>query len=162
MKNKIPYVPKKCECCGQTETYILGIDHGTADIVIAVARKIGEKGINIVHPRKEIEGKGLTSNQVGNLSRARFHGLIAKVKGEAGNYLLTRKGSAFLSGAVIPRYAIISKVERRQVGYFEPEKNVTCLLEVLEKGEYWEGIGYDIVEGEVFRKKEIKQQNLFT
>jgi len=29
----IEYKPEKCECCGQTTTYIIGIDGGTVDIV---------------------------------------------------------------------------------------------------------------------------------
>jgi len=65
----IEYKPEKCECCGQTTTYIIGIDGGTVDIVKNIALFIGRKGINCVHPRKEMEGHGLSSNQVGNLSR---------------------------------------------------------------------------------------------
>src|SRR4030042_647169 len=149
--SKIEYKPEECEHCGQTTTYLLGLDHGTADIVRAIAIKIGEKGINIVHPRKEMEGTTLSSNQVGNLSRARFHGLIASVKGEKGNYLLTRKGAAFLRGESVPRYAIISKSEGHQIGYFtNGEKFMVTIKDLLNEGEYWEGINYDIVEGEVF------------
>ena len=81
-----------------------------------IARYIRTKGINVVHPRKEMEGHSLSSNDVGNLSRARFHGLIAKVKGEKGNYLLTTKGAKFLRGEAVPKYAIISIVTGKQIG----------------------------------------------
>jgi len=141
----IEYKPEKCECCGQTKTYILGIDEGTIDIVRRIATFIGEKGINCVHPRKEMEGYGLSSNQVGNLSRPRFHGLIAKIKGDVGNYCLTKKGQAFLSGESIPKYAIVSKAEKRQVGYYEAE-NEQCTMSDYGQ-EYWDGVNYDIVEG---------------
>lgn len=146
------YEPEKCECCGQTTTYLLGLDRGTTEIVKQIARFIGKKGINRVHPRKEIEGHGLSSNAVGNLSRPRFHGLIARVDGEAGNYLLTRKGAKFLRGEPVQRYAIISKAEGKQIGYFDPENNQVTIQELQRSGDYWEGINYDITEGYVISK----------
>ena len=89
-KNKYNFEPEICECCGQAQTYLLPIDWGTALIVKAVARAIRLKGINAIHPVKEMEvpAKGwnygmaindgkLTSNQIGNFTRARVHGLIA-------------------------------------------------------------------------------------
>lgn len=158
--SKIKYEPEKCECCGQTTTYILAIDRGTVEIVKKIALFIGNKGINAVHPRKELEGKGLSSNQVGNLSRPRFHGLIAKVKGNAGNYLLTRKGAKFLRGEPIPKFAIISKAEGKQIGYFDPENEV-CNVDEFFGGEYWEGINYDIVEGNVIHRLDEPKETLF-
>lgn len=146
---KIKYEPEKCECCGQSKTYIIGLDHGTADTVRAIALMIGRKGLNMVHPRKELEGRGISSNQVGNLSKARFHGLIAAVKGERGNYLLTKKGAAFLRNQKVAKYAIISKAEGKQIGYFNPEENMTCISELLDGTEYWEGVNFEIIEGRV-------------
>ena len=149
---KIEYTPEKCECCGQSMTYILAIDRGTINIIKKIAQFIGKKGINVVHPRKEMEGTWLTSNDVGNLSRARSHGLIARIKGKAGNYCLTRKGATFLRGEEIPRYAIISKIEHCQIGYFEPEKDRVDVNSFrLIDEPYWQGIGYDVDEGRVIK-----------
>lgn len=150
MKTIVSYQPEVCQACNQSCTYLLGLDEGTTDIVKAIARFIGQKGINAVHPRKEMEGTLLTSNQVGNLSRTRFHGLIAAIEGEKGNYLLTRKGVNFLKGARIPRYAIISKVEKRQVGYFE-EESLTCVISDFQGSDepYWMGCNFEIVEGRI-------------
>lgn len=150
---KVEYEPEVCECCGMTKTYLLSVDRGTALIVMAIARKIQEKGVNAVHPRKEIEGKGLTSNQVGNLSRPTRHGLITHVKGERGNYLLTPKGAKFLRGEVIPRYAIVAKGSGKQIGYHQPEKYNVVISQVLKENEYWEGINYEIVEGNIIQPK---------
>lgn len=150
------YTPEKCGCCNQNTTYLLAIDRGTVAIVKAIARFIQNKGINAVHPRKEMEGHYLTSNQVGNLSRPRFHGLVAKVEGEAGNYCLTRKGAAFLRGERVPRFAIVSKSEGKQVGYFEPENYSATVHDFNNSGEYWEGINYEITEGRVLQKVESK------
>lgn len=144
--------PTICNECGQTTTYLIAIDRGTVDIVRQIAMFIGKKGINAVHPRKEMEGSYLTSNQVGNLSRPRLHGLIAKVRGESGNYCLTKKGAEFLNGEIVPKIAIVQKAnrneERRTIGYLDGEEN-TCVIGDFNKGEYWQGIGYVIKEGEV-------------
>lgn len=148
MKTKVDQ--KKCSCCGQATQYGLAIDKGTVKIVKEIALFIGKKGINIVHPRKEMEGVELTSNEVGNLTRARVHGLIAKVKGKnmAGNYCLTSKGAKFLRGEVVPKIAIVSKAEKKQIGYIE---NEYCTIndKEINAGDYWNGLGYDIHEGKV-------------
>ena len=87
------FKPEICQCCGQSKTYALAIDKGTTDTLRAISIAIGRKGINIIHPRKEMEWRSkdisqglITSNQVGNLTKARVHGLIAKIKGQPGNY----------------------------------------------------------------------------
>ena len=145
--------PEICEHCGQSLTYLLPIDIGTTDIVKAIYRAVIKKGKNKVHPRKEMEVSGrdvkyremvmdghLTSNQVGNLSRARFHGLIAAVRGEPGFYLITRKGANFLQGEEVPKFAIISKTDKKQVGYFGEEKVKISDFIRSKNEEYWEGV----------------------
>lgn len=161
---KIPYVPDIYPHCRQTTTYLLSLDHGSIDIVRAIAVVIGKKGINVVHPRKEMECKlapgvsyemmissgMLTSNQVGNLTRPRAHGLIAPVRTNAGNYCLTGKGIRFLKGESIPRFAIMSKSQNHQIGYYLPSEYTVNIAD-LSWGDYWEGINYDIVEGRVVK-----------
>jgi len=142
---------KKCQCCGQTTEYPIAVDQGSVDILKQIARFIEKKGINTVHPRKEMEGSYLTSNQVGNLSRLRIHGLITKVEENAGNYSITTKGFKFLEGEEIPKYAIKSKTEKRTLGYFKPDLYTTTISEV--GGEYWEGINYEIKHGRVIKKE---------
>ncbi len=159
------FTPKKCEHCQQDLEYLIPVDHGTVAILKAIAVKIGNKKINIVHPRKEMETSSkmpivqliinglLTSNMVGNLSRPRMHGLIARIKGESGNYCLTKKGAQFLRGDVaIPKYAIRSKIDKATAGYFEPERLLVHIddFNLNETGGFWEGINYDINEGRVF------------
>lgn len=165
-----PYKHEKCDCCGLQTTYILGIDRGTADIVRAIAMAVKRKGINAVHPRKEIETSNmdyaemyrrglLRSNQVGNLTRPRAHGLIAKVPKERGNYCLTAKGLKFIKGAYIPRFAIMSKKEKRQIGYYLPDEYQVSVRELLNAGDYWEGIDYEIVEGRVITPQDFEHEH---
>jgi hypothetical protein len=132
-----------------TTTYMLGVDKGSAKIVRQIGLFIKQKGINVVHPRNEMEGKYLTSNEVSNLSRPRSHGLIAKVKGNRGNYCLTTKGLDFLRGNRIPKYAIISKAEGHQIGYFEPEVHTVSINDFKKSDENWEAINYTIEQGRV-------------
>lgn len=165
------YQPEVCERCKQTTTYLLPVDRGTVDIVKAIATAIGKKGINVIHPRKEMEISSranpdykqmvqegiLTSNQINNLSRPRFHGLIAKVKNEPGNYCLTEKGGQFLRGREIPRFAIVSKAEGRQIGYYEELEYRVQLKDFAPDEEYWEGINFDIVEGRIVKDLPVKE-----
>lgn len=159
------FKPEICNCCGQTKTYAISIDTGTVHILKQIAKFIGEKGINCVHPRKEMEGRFLTSNEVGNLSRPRLHGLIAKIKDNPGNYCLTTKGASFLKGAEIPKIAIVLKAtereDKRNVGYFNEEEE-RCTINDFRgvTGEFWEGIGYSINEGRVVYDN-IRQEELF-
>jgi len=176
-KKQETYISEICQCCGQSKTYLLPIDRGTTDILRAVAKAILNKGINAIHPRKEMENKlapgvdydvmiregMLTSNQVGNLSRPRFHGLIAHIQKQPGNYCLTSKGAKFLKGERIPKYAIIDKVSGHQIGYWRAEKYQVCIKDFVLEEEYWEGIDFDIREGQILTKvvKDEKQRQLF-
>lgn len=154
---KLGYMPDICPCCKQSCTYLICLDHGSVDTLKAISFFIRSKGINVVHPRKEMEKIGLlTSNQVGNLPKLKKHGLIASVRGERGNYLLTRKGADFLKGSVIPRYAIISKVEKHQLGYFAPEILTCAINDFNADGEYWSGIDYEIIEGNIIHNEQQK------
>lgn len=147
-KNK--FIPNRCPHCGQSEEYILSVDPGTVDILKGFARFIKKKGINVAHVKKEVCDQGyITVNARGNIKRASAHGLLAKVEGEVGNYCITRKGMEFLKGMPVSRHAIISKVKKITVGYFNPEDTVT----VNEyQDEYWQGVGFDILEGRVITK----------
>ena len=160
---KTDFKAEICECCGQTKTYAVALDKGSVLILKAIAKFIGQKGINCVHPRKEMEGSMLTSNQVGNLSRPRLHGLIAHVKGEPGNYLLTKKGADFLRGVDVPKIAIVKKAtnqeKKRNIGYWR-EEEVRCTIDDFHDEVYWEGINYDIHEGRIVYD-EAQQKSMF-
>ena len=147
-----------CHCCGQTTNYLLPVDLGSVEILKAISVAIRKKGKNSIHPRKEMEVASgqldyermvreglLTSNQVGNLSKLKFHGLIASIEGELGNHCLTRKGSQFLKGSQIPKYAVISKIEKCNLGYWDPENSMVTIKDFAPTKEYWEGMNYDVM-----------------
>lgn len=187
MKNNINFNSEICECCGQAKTYLLPIDSGVIMIVKALAIAIRTKGINIIHPTKEMEvpaskwnferamNEGvLTSNQIGNFTKARVHGLVAKFIDHPGNWLLTRKGAQFLRGERVPKFAIVQKGKigsrSHKQDYFRPDKFTCTVDEILKdrKGlPVWQGIDFDIVEGrivtdlEMLKNKKEKQGGLF-
>lgn len=159
---KVEYQPEKCLECGQTKTYLVPVDRGAAIIVIAIAAAIRRKRINMVHPGKEMEiprrqwsfsraaSEGLLpSNFIDNFSRVRFHGLIARVRSEVGNWCLTTKGSLFLHGERIARYAIRSKSEKHTTGYYMPETETITITEALRQPEIWAVPDFRIVEGRI-------------
>ena len=169
MPIKCEYKPEVCECCGQRKTYVLPLDRGTAAIVYAFSVAVRLKGVNMIHPRKEMEiDRGnafrlelmtmirsgiMTSNMVGNLTRARIHGLLARVEKEAGNWCLTTKGAAFLRGEHVARYAVVRKTtadnRSHKDEYWKPETEQITIAELAREGEYWQPIDFTIHEGRV-------------
>lgn len=127
--------------CGQTKEYLLGLDKGSAKIVIAMMEHIARTGKNDVHPAQEMDLSGDRKWFVTNLSRPRFHGLIAYLDKDRlpGRYCITRKGGKFLRNELVPKYAIISKVTGHQNGYFAEFELQTNLKELLHQEPMWEG-----------------------
>ncbi len=175
-KNQYNFEATVCECCEQAKNYILPIDWGTAVIVKAFAAHIRNKGINMVHPTKEMEVPAkewtydrairegvLTSTQIGNFTRARVHGLLARTKDEPGNWVLTRKGAQFLRGVRIAKLAIVEKGKQgdrsHQEGYHMPEL-YTCTVHELgmDASGPWEGIDFEIQEGRIVLDLPVKTQ----
>jgi len=135
------------------------LDRGTVNIVKVIAKYIQKKGVNAVHLSKELLAEELlTHHDVGNISRPRFHGLVAKVSENAGNYCLTNKGLDFLNGKQVESIALIKKatdkVPAYTIGYIgEP---VTIKDFDNEWGEWWSASGYEIQEGRVITQPKGK------
>jgi hypothetical protein len=179
-KNPYGYSEQVCDCCGQAKTYLLPVDYGTALIVKAVAAYVRHKGINVVHPTKEMEVPArewsptravregvLTSTQIGNFTRARVHGLIAKYRQEPGNWVLTSKGARFLKGERIPKLAIVEKTKKgdashKQDYHMPDDFNVTIheLTDPRSDEPMWNGIDFDILEGRIILESDLKPRSM--
>ena len=138
MKEK-KFTPEVCECCTQAKTYRLGLDKGSAKIVLAIIDAVVRKGINEIHPAREMDTSGNKKWYLTNLSRPRFHGLIAYIDDKKGYYCVTRKAGKFLRGMAIPKYAIISKVTGHQEGYWNADDEQVTIGELLKSPIQWEG-----------------------
>jgi hypothetical protein len=146
------YIPEICAGCTQHTTTCYSLAKGTALTVLAMAKAIENKGINIIHAAKEMMEVGLmTPNQRANLKCAEAHGLIEHYDGEAGNWKITDKTMRFLGGEPIPKFAIYDKILKSTKEYWQPETTVT-LSELLQSDEYWEGVNFTIVEGQIITK----------
>ena len=142
-----------CDKCTQTKNYILKLDRGTALIVLALSHAVGRLGRNRVHMQREMEASQadmgglkkmveagyINSNMTRNIARARYHGLIAFYDrdGGTGEYLITRKGGAFLQGAKVPRTAIIDKVHGHNAGYWDEEHDQITIFQLLKESSTW-------------------------
>jgi hypothetical protein len=118
---------------------MLGLDKGSVMIMLAMIDAVAKKGVNEIHPSREMDMTGKKQWFLTNLSRPRFHGLIAYVDGKKGYYCLTRKAGMFLRNESIAKYAIISKVSGHQEGYWMPEENQVRMRELLGEDIMWEG-----------------------
>lgn len=173
-KTPVHYEKVRCEHCGQTTTWASRLNPGMADIVRAIASAVAIKGINAIHPTKEMlvdsklaewrsrearlrAGK-LTPNQTKNMGHARVHGLVAMCRDARGSYLLTPKGADFLKGALVPLVAIVDKTTGHNVGYASDDEGKivqTSLREVCGSNDgYWVGWDYDVVEGSVVQSRQ--------
>lgn len=132
-----------------------------ADLLRAFARAIRNKGVNVLHMAKEAQAEPgmsvaqavaagkLTLSMIKNSSRARSHGLLARVEDKSGNWCLTRKGIEFLKGGSIPKYVVVSKVTGETTGHWQPEKYQITINKLLKDYStvYWEET---ISEGRVY------------
>jgi hypothetical protein len=138
------------------------MDIGTAKMLTAISDFIKKKGINVFSNTKEMIGLGYDFNAAGNISRPKFHGLIARIPGKATNYCLTEKGLKFLSGEPILSVTIIKKGTNDEpphvIGHEGPEITIDKLLSGW--GDYWSANGYEIKEGIIITKPTVKQTTL--
>lgn len=135
------FEPTVCQHCGQTTTYSMRLDRGSARILLALFQAVARKGVNEIHPTQEVEWSKEEKWSASNVSRVRAHGLIAMIDGKPGYYALTRKAGAFMRGASIPKEVIVSKEKGHTIGYVDKEvRRVTFRELMTDDGiPYWDG-----------------------
>lgn len=152
-EKKKAYEPEQCQHCGQTTTYEVALDRGTALIVLAVYNAVKRLGKNDVHLRDDMEVPDdtfpgysgmvnagfMTSKMVHNVPRARYHGLVAYVEKGSNRFLITPKGRDFLMGAEVPRVAIIDKKTHTKKYYLDEDSD-RCTFGQILSGEtpFWD------------------------
>lgn len=159
---KDEFKPEVCPHCNQAITYLVPLSKGHCEVLKIFARAIAEKGINLINPTKELEKQGKISvTQLKSFSQIHFHGLLVPSREHKGNWLMTTKCSEFMKGKEIPKYAIVMKrnkaTTKHTQGYFMPEKYTVTFRELINQGEYWEGINFTIEEGVIV--KDAEQMN---
>jgi hypothetical protein len=106
-----------CPFCGAAlKKHWHSLTKGLVRALIKIKTAVIMKGENKVHPRFDAN---FTANEWSNLSKLRFHALIAK-SDERGYWLLTHRGSQFLLGKMeIPKRVL---TWRNKVVDYDPEK----------------------------------------
>ncbi len=141
------YKEEVCPHCHQTASYLIGLDKGCAETLMQILKAVSAKGVNEIHPARELNWKDGEKWKLTNLSRNKFHGLIASVN-KKGYYCLTKKAGKFLRGESIPRYLIRSKITKHNEQYWKPEENQITFKELLNDSEmpYWDGAEKNIID----------------
>ena len=132
----------KCPHCGASmKMYWHRLSPGMVSALVKVKRAVLAKGENRIHTDKDMRGDmALTRLEWSNLTKLRFHGLVAKYRSEGGHdrgyWLLTRRGNQFLLGkAQIPH-----KVQtfRNKITAYSPL--YVTISDVLKCTPYWDSI----------------------
>ena len=97
-----------CQGCGrEMAAYEISITPGIMNALRKLIRSVREKGVNEVHLVKDTR---LTHNEINNITRLRFHGLVAKCyetdaagvkKRKSGYWLVTKRAADFIKGEVV-------------------------------------------------------------
>jgi len=91
--------------------------------LLKCAKTIEKKGLNKIHPRKELK---LSISEYNNFQKLRYHGLIAK-QDESGFWVITTKGYRFISGKIVTA-KYVEVFNNEIVGYSEDLITIADLL----------------------------------
>lgn len=99
-----------CNGCGRSmDAYGVSLTPMMMNALRKLIKAVRVKGINEIHLTKDTEGQSyeLNHTEINNITRLRFHGLVAKVfeddgsgnkKRKHGYWLITRRAAAFIKG----------------------------------------------------------------
>jgi hypothetical protein len=134
-----------CSQCGaRMKSYWHAITPGLVKMLVKIYSAIASKGENKIHPHKEME---LTTTEHMNMTKLRFHGLIAKCKEEGevqrGFWLITHRGVEFLKGEI----QIPSRVQTFRDKVTGHDERLVTVTDVMKSTPYWEkDFSYEIFE----------------
>lgn len=130
-----------CPHCGaKMQAYWHKLTPGLVGALVKLRAGVDKSKVNHINPDKDLDGTPheLKKNERSNLSKLRFHGLIAKYKegGERiqGEWLITRRGFAFLRG----EEAVPSKVKTYRNKVVDHDPRLITISEVFGEVPYFE------------------------
>lgn len=124
---------ERCPTCGASmKKPWHTLTPGLVGALVKFYKEVSAKGEN----RWIRKGNELSKNEDANLTKLRFHGLIAKIKEEGkhvkGEWLITRRGIDFLKGEIqIPR-----RVQTFRNHVVDHDEELVTVTDVM-KGETW-------------------------
>jgi hypothetical protein len=132
-----------CEHCGaRLKKYWHGLSQGLVRTLIKIYKGVADKKENMINPHHELD---LTTVEHMNMTKLRFHGLIAKVKedGEVqrGFWLITQRGADFLKGQI----QVPSRVQTFRNKVVDHSTDLVTITDVMRDAVYWEkDFSYDV------------------
>lgn len=108
---------ENCPACGALmKKHWHSLTLGLVGALVKIKTAVISKNENFIHPVRDVE---LTNNERNNLSKLRYHALIAK-SDTRGFWLLTHRGSQFLLGKIpVPKRVL---TWRNKVVDYDPER----------------------------------------
>ena len=89
---------ERCPHCGANmKAFIHNLNPGLVSVLIKAIQFVHASGKNEFHLQNDLH---LNVNQFCNVTKLRFHALIAKVDGKPGFWLITARGGQFLRGEI--------------------------------------------------------------
>lgn len=146
---KKPEITVTCQGCGRAMGgYEISITKGMINALRKLIKAVRDKGENSIHLSDDTKGKPyeLTHSEINNITRLRFHGLVAKVyegsgeskKRKSGHWLVTRRAASFIKGEMtLPRAVWIFNDHIVDRG---TEEQITIKQILGEAGNYWDTI----------------------
>lgn len=156
MKIKVKYNPIVCPECKQKCTALVELNSNAVRILKALSIYVEVNKVNMIEIYNDVVGLYLTEKQAKNLSCLKYHEMITNVPNKRGIYKITAKGLMFLDGAIIPRYAVISKSSKRLIGYYNQDIVTTRINDFDASTGVWHGLNYVVISDKVIEKTQSK------
>ena len=141
-KSQHGYLPDVCPACHQSCTYLIEVNEHITALMIRISKLVDAKGINIFNPAQELESSKSW------VSKAKLIGFISK---DGRNYKISSLGLSFLKGDPVPRYTVVSKALRREVGHFNPDVLTCAISDFRPFPVEWSGLRFDLINNDVVR-----------
>ena len=151
LKSKMTESIEKCPHCGATmKKFWHRLSPGLVRTLVKIYSAISEKGENNINPHHEMS---LSTVEHMNMTKLRFHGLIAKYRKDKqivrGVWVMTARGADFFKGKLsVPLR--VQTLRNHVVGYSD---NLVTVSDVMRTEPFWESN----FERDIF---EPKQQSL--
>jgi hypothetical protein len=136
---------KYCDYCGaRMKMYWHSLTPGLVKTLVKIYKAVAQKGENKIHPHNEMN---LTTTEHMNMTKLRFHAMIAKYKEngeiERGYWLITKRGSDFLKGKINVPHRVQTYRNRVKAH----DENYVYVKDVIGTEPFWEKeFEYDIFE----------------
>lgn len=145
---------ERCETCGaRLQAYWHRLTPGLLSALVKMRAGIAISRVNQINPSTDLDGtpNEMTKNERSNLTKLRYHALIAKVhEGDErmqGEWLITRRGFAFLRGD----QTVPARVKTYRNKVTDHDTRLVSIADVLGTTPYFEriqDIEYDAPTGQ--------------